>query len=366
VRHAKVHRYADVNRYIDEPNVWYHNNWNADFTCPSAERVGGDTSTSLQMELGVGVAGGVAGRTDADRTHNDADAGTTGQGWLGDGPKWVCNPRSIVQMVRRRMEGAKGAGGFARNIFHKLRNGGRGHSAPSSPTSTYNGCLIYSIGVNGQELEFEHSIQRLLTREAAVLDYGNHGDYDIRGKGKSSSTTSTTDGAGTPFCEIHVFDPDGWHEKLFVGEGIHYHDWGIVHQSIHIKNDSGLHGPEISPKFKTFQDTVKELGHVGHTVDIMKVDCKLCEWDIFQDWFDGGETGGESGGNDGGGEVKGLPIINQLLVEVHGTPEKHVNGFFDKMREENYVIFHKEPNTQTFGGSCQDYAFLKLRPEFFE
>jgi len=320
VQTTKPHRNANTNVDIDEPNVWYHYNWNADFTCPFAERVGGVTSSSMKEDA-------------------------IEQGWLGDGPKWVCNPKSIVQMVRRRMNG-RGEGFF------------RGSKNP--PT---NGCLIYSIGVNGQELEFEHSIQRLLTQEAASLDYEMYGHYDARhgevGEGKGGANTNNH---FNPFCEIHVFDPDGWHKKLSIGEGIYYHDWGIRQSDV-----TGIASDNI--KFKTFQDTVQELGHTGYAIDIMKVDCKLCEWDIYQDWFDG-ETYGEKkeiaaeNVEQTGG--KGPYIIHQLLVEVHGTPINHVNRFFDRIREENYVIFHKEPNTQTFGGTCQDYAFLKLRHEFFE
>ena len=53
-------------------------------------------------------------------------------------------------------------------------------------------------------------------------------------------------------------------------------------------------------------------------------------------------------------------------MELHGSPEHYVNKFFDTMREEGYVIFHKEANTQYFGGMSQDYGFLKLGPDFFK
>jgi len=308
VKNTKPHKNSNVDIDIDEPQVWYKYNWDADFTCPSSVRVGGHKSSSSSSMM---------------------ENGDIGNGIFGDGPKWVCNPKSIIPMVRQRMSGT------ARGFF-------RGNKTPS-PT---NGCLIYSIGVNGQDLEFEYSIQRLLTQEAFLSDHGH---------GKVEGPFNIED--YTPFCEIHVFDPDGWHKKLTVGEGmgIHYHNWGI-RQS----NDN-------SPNFKTFQDTVRELGHIGHAVDIMKVDCKLCEWGIYQDWFDYGGRDLQNGkvAVDRETQRDGLYIIHQLLVEVHGTPRNVVNKFFDKMREENYVIFQKEPNTQTFGGTCQDYAFLELRPEFF-
>jgi len=39
--------------------------------------------------------------------------------------------------------------------------------------------------------------------------------------------------------------------------------------------------------------------------------------------------------------------------------------FFETMEEQNYVIFHKEADTQ-YGGIWQEYSFLKLDPSFFE
>lgn len=146
-------------------------------------------------------------------------------------------------------------------------------------------------------------------------------------------------------------------------------------------------------QFKSFQQTVKELNHEGYVVDIMKVDCKMCEWSIFTDWFDNGKDhkkkkkkrGDDVDEYDNGEEedddeedsssrddelsstpYMGLSMIQQLLVEVHGTPEQVVNPFFERMRDENYVIFHKDANTEEFAGTSQDYAFLKLSKDFFK
>ena len=77
---------------------------------------------------------------------------------------------------------------------------------------------------------------------------------------------------------------------------------------------------------------------------------------IFQDWFDFSNDGTD---------INGPLRINQLLVEVHGTPQDHVNDFFDRMRAENFVIFHKQADTEIFAGTSQDYSFLKLKPDFF-
>jgi len=56
--------------------------------------------------------------------------------------------------------------------------------------------------------------------------------------------------------------------------------------------------------------------------------------------------------------------MRQILIELHGTPKNDVD-FFESMKDNNYVIFHKEADTQ-YGGIWQEYGFLKLAPEFFE
>ncbi len=308
---SSPHKFGSVGTFIDDPNVWFQYNWNKNFVCPQEERVG--------------------------------ISPTNGGGELGDGPKWVCNSRDIVRVVNERMmssysfDWAKEKIGEVRNTYNGKESGNKKFQR----RRVNNGCLIYSIGVNAQHLGFEMGIQKILTQEAEDTIEGYQ--------------------QGTPFCEIHVFDPDGYHEKLVISDGINYHNWGIkssIEDSVQDENQGDV-------EFKTFQQTVKELNHEGHVIDIMKVDCKMCEWSIYQDWFDydGGDNGKDSS-NDSS-PYEGLAMIQQLLVEVHGTPEQSVNAFFERLTEENYVIFHKDANTEQFSGTSQDYAFLKLTPTFF-
>lgn len=285
------HKYKKE-EFIDDPNVWYQYNYPVEFICPNAQKIG--------------------------KSIDGADAGS---GYLGDG-KWVCNPRGIVDVVQRRTKRTK-----TQWVMERF---GREYSGK-------NGCVIYSIGVNGNQIEFESGIQRILSEEA--------------GKKKGHKK-------GKPFCEIHVFDPAGYHEQLLIEDGTHYHNWGIV-SSAKITNDIDEEDGNLE-RFKTFQETIKELGHQGYIIDVMKVDCKMCEWGIYDDWFGHGDPNSRS--NE---EHIGLGMVQQLLVELHGTPEEYVNDFFETMRDENYVIFHKDSDTQTFQGMAQDYAFLKLDQSFF-
>lgn len=174
---------------------------------------------------------------------------------------------------------------------------------PESP-----GCLVYSIGSEG-DFQFETGLQELL------------GDkYDT--------------------CEIHIFDMGHYGHKTPKGMNMHYHQWGLVKDGTR-KN---------SRRFKSLSETVKALGHENReTIDIFKIDCERCEWSTWQDWF------GPS-----------IPMLQQILIEVHDTPLQHTLPFFDGlMKDRGYVMFHKEPNIQFAGGNCVEFSFLKLHDEFF-
>ena len=93
---------------------------------------------------------------------------------------------------------------------------------------------------------------------------------------------------------------------------------------------------------------VDELGHTGKEIDIFKIDCEGCELETFKTWF------------------SGTPSIRQIQLEVHrGTGDKPRTPIHELMlflKSKGYVIFHKEPNIQSGGGVCVEYAFLRLSP----
>jgi len=175
-------------------------------------------------------------------------------------------------------------------------------------------CLIYSVGSEG-DFTFETGLYQALG-----------------GKAASSKTKHQSSG-----CEIHVFDPKDYSSSIpeEIESMIHFHPWGIVDEA------------SVSTNFKTLQETVDILGHSGRIVDIFKIDCEHCEWKTYKDWLSVDLD------------------LRQILVEVHGTPS-NVNDFFETLQNENYVTFHKEPNTKYSIGNCLEYAFLKLDPSFFD
>lgn len=307
-KRTEKHKFDKLS-YIDDPHVWYQYNYPRNFVCPNEQKIG-------KIITGTDI-----------NKHQIQDY----DGYLGDG-KWLCNPKGIVNTVKERMK---------RTSFQKFLQV-LGHKYPSK-----NSCLIYSIGVNGNGLHFEKGIQKLLSHAA--------GNCNQKGGCK-------------PFCEIHIFDPGRYHEQMLFEEGIIYHDFGIVSSVSLARTDAeNMENPgetEMRQHFKSFQETIIELGHVGHVIDVMKVDCKMCEWGIYDDWFD--REYPESSKHHRRHRKAGVTSINQLLVEVHGTPEEYVNDFFERIEEENYAIFHKDSDTQNFQGTSQDYAFLKLDKSFFK
>lgn len=179
-------------------------------------------------------------------------------------------------------------------------------------------CLVYSVGSNN-DFSFEREVKKVI---------GKH-------------------------CEIHTFDPDDYSERA-KEEGAIYHQWGISNES----------GKDSRGKvMKTLRQTAEELGHIGRTIDIFKIDCEGCELESYETWVDSSTIGVH---------------LQQVLVEIHakGKPNARMNqeivqpgtgNFFKGMHKHGYVIFHKEPNIHYWSmGNCVEFAFLKLAPSFFE
>eukprot|EP00586_Coscinodiscus_wailesii_P011659 CAMPEP_0172512340 /NCGR_PEP_ID=MMETSP1066-20121228/243794_1 /TAXON_ID=671091 /ORGANISM="Coscinodiscus wailesii, Strain CCMP2513" /LENGTH=335 /DNA_ID=CAMNT_0013292111 /DNA_START=104 /DNA_END=1111 /DNA_ORIENTATION=- len=166
-------------------------------------------------------------------------------------------------------------------------------------------CLVYSVGSNG-DYSFERAVKK---------NIGKH-------------------------CEIHTFDYGRFGEGAIKADS-NYHRWGISN----VNND----------QFKTLERTIEVLGHEGRTIDIFKIDCEGCEWDTFQAWL-------------------GINVtLRQILVEVHHNYDNvdfgKTNRFYDSLREEGYVIFHREANIQysffDIHRRCLEIGFLKLSQAFF-
>lgn len=122
-------------------------------------------------------------------------------GGAGEGGKWVCDPSKISDKISRG-----------------------------------EGCLVYSVGSNGQ-YGFEEAVHKTIS----------------------------------PACEIHTIDKNNW--KVYgrppPEEYIHYHEYALG----------------VLPNATPMSTIVHELGHDRKTIDIFKIDCEGCEWSTFRKWF---------------------------------------------------------------------------------
>jgi hypothetical protein len=195
----------------------------------------------------------------------------------------------------------------------RLGDGGKWVCDPYRFEEPQDPCLVYSVGSNG-DVSFEAAVKK---------EIGSH-------------------------CEIHVFDMADYSEKVH-SVGAIFHQWGISDKTS--KDRRGR-------SYKSLKETVQELGHVGRTVDIFKIDCEGCEWQTFPAFFDAGVE------------------LRQIQIELHSKaaesgqvgqmPIPDSFDFFEAMYRNGYVIFHKEVNIRFWRfGQCIEYAFLKLHTDFF-
>ena len=164
-------------------------------------------------------------------------------------------------------------------------------------------CLVYSVGSNG-DFSFETAIFKRFE------------------------------------CEIHTFDPTDttgtWKDKAKSAHAV-FHDLGLGEKKEFVKI-MRTHAQKKKPKcaLDTFRNIVRSLGHDERMIDVLKIDCEGCEWNVFPDiWKD---------------LEKGVYRIGQILVEVHGTDLKRAIEFFEGARKAGSMIFIKERNHWGYNG----------------
>lgn len=203
----------------------------------------------------------------------------------------------------------------------KTCNGSRWHAVHLHPSFT---CSLErrtgSLGDGGKWVCNPDRIAELTSGGQPCLVYsvGSLGMFDFE----------RAVNAALPQCEIHIFDKSPWEE------------YGKAPPSF-----VQYHVAEIGPN-RSIPDLVKELGHVGRTIQLLKIDCEGCEKRTFRSWFREGV------------------FIQQVLVEYHfgkGVTSQQLE-FFQFFREHGFVMFHKEVNVLTPG--CIEYGFLHLSPSF--
>jgi hypothetical protein len=166
----------------------------------------------------------------------------------------------------------------------------------------YNDCLVYSFGAR-----LEHSFEN-----------------------------AVSGGLG---CEIHTFDPFWNKTQAYPTKNAEYHLIGVAanpdpHRLVKGKEYMMMTLPSI----------VKMLKHDDRVIDILKIDIEGEEYDLLRpSLFDA---------------LKGMGVvIRQLLIEVHHSV--NVRKLFRTLKKENFLIFHKEPNTMA-DTNCTEYSFINI------
>jgi len=140
-----------------------------------------------------------------------------------------------------------------------------------------------------------------------------------------------------PSCEIFTFD----------------HTLGNPHPPPFVKFFAfGISSRDVKPNMVTLKGLLKMAGIAERKVEILKIDCEACEYDVYKSFS--------------------FFFIRQVLIELHiplprvPNSAMEVSQWFEKnhlffawMQQHGYVIFHKEANLGC-RGSCMEYAFIKL------
>ena len=165
-------------------------------------------------------------------------------------------------------------------------------------------CLVYSVGSNNR-IDFEVSVKQFLG------------------------------------CETHTFDPTI--DSFVGGDYAIWHQWGL-----------GKEGEKITFNQHTFrtmslESIYKRLGHqkTGRKIDILKIDCEMCEWAVMPLVFQA--------------IASGKIQIDQILIEVHMGEANHqsLRSFFEAADAAHMRVFHKERNHWGCQGfACVEYAFV--------
>ena len=164
--------------------------------------------------------------------------------------------------------------------------------------------------------------------------------------------------------EIHAFDHTVSNPRNKPC-GVHFHPWGL-----------GRAREPDGSDLKGLADIVVALGHKGRTIDVLKIDCEGCEWSTYGSWFDA--------------DVR----VDEMLVEIHaGTIDSNLNEIHQSwlslivgeqfsaaarstlrasrwrnvssdafLYDENFYIFHKEPNIKysRLHKMCVEFAFIRF------
>ena len=188
--------------------------------------------------------------------------------------------------------------------YRKDGDGGKWICRPEEIRAKGASCLVYSIGSDG-EFSFEVGVHTNISSA----------------------------------CEIHTFDQNPIEHYLDPNYNPGYpHERNPPYVQYHVAKLGAASG-------KSFAQLVRELGHAGRQIDILKIDCEGCEWTLFRSLF----------------STSAAPI-QRVMIEVHGhgrkslgEPRASLYGFF---REHGYRMYRADDD-----GHNWDIAFIRAGRE---
>mmetsp|Transcript_29028 Transcript_29028/g.27813 ORF Transcript_29028/g.27813 Transcript_29028/m.27813 type:complete len:368 (+) Transcript_29028:176-1279(+) len=213
---------------------------------------------------------------------------------------------------------------------------------------------IKSGGDGGKWVCDAHDIRK--NSNCLVYSFGSNGDYTF--------DVGVRDTLG---CEVHTFDPFNLGYTANLGENITTHDWGLSPTTYITDPLKKWNGKQ--KEMKSLFTIVKDLGHVGRKIDILKVDIDGIEFGLF----DNGTFWQEL-------KKSGI-VIGQLLIELHfqiitkdtfrfrnadnnwNKPRsgKELDLMLRTITSNGWVMFHKEVNLigSPPNDACE-FSFLNL------
>jgi len=175
-----------------------------------------------------------------------------------------------------------------------------------------------------------------------VYSFGSHGDLSFE-EGVL---------AAIPHCEIHVFD---FFDYGAASKGnIHFHTAGVAGRTYHHSFDKaaanlkGMTFPKEGVDMMSIPDLVRELGHGGRTIDVLKIDVEGSEYGILDNpdmW---------SGLKELGTDVRQIQLElhlaaigkdSLLWVDKTFVTGEDADKLLRTLTENGFAMFHKEVNT---------------------
>ena len=271
--------------------------------CFTEERVG-KTSKHLSQQQQHNTINNNGTNTDNEDSFERYDS-------FGDGPKFICGIDTIAASANTN---AANASSSASSSSSSSLTTVASSSTSSNNENNNNNCLVYSIG-SSNNIDFEMAVSKFTKSNSN----GNNG------------------------CEIHTFDPTIEYQNFIGHDYATFHQWGLGN------DNSRMNRGKYNWISKSFNTIINELNHTGRTIDILKIDCELCEWftmpQLFQDITNSGL------------------IVNQIQIEMHRSKRKvvtqNITSFFEFADNAKMRIFHKERNGWGCDGyRCIEYAFI--------